>query len=201
MKKLKELSFENIVTKNTLSSTFGEGTEISVLAKDNNLLAKATCKEFLLNDFAKNMFYPELLKREINYFYLEVFGDKERIKTENMPLDNFIKYVNVEYGEDEVTTLNYLYEIYNSLNNYTSNNALNQNSKCICIYDICSIYEKTGAGTLIVDYLKENYDMIFLYSMCSAQSYWVDKVDFKEILNGFMFWTTNTKLNEILCGI
>lgn len=201
MKKLKELSFENIVVKNTLSDIFGERLEISVLTNENNLLAGAICKEFLLKDFAKDMFYPELLKREINYFYLEVFGDKERIKTENMPLDNFIKYVNVKYGEDEATTLNYLYEMYNNLNNYTSNNILNQNSKCIFIHDICSIYEKTGAGTLIVDYLKENYDMIFLYSMYSAQSYWVDKVGFKEISNGFMFWTTNSELNKILYDI
>lgn len=198
MENLKKLSFDNVKVYYSFSDLFGERLNIEVLSDEGECLSEAVCKILTIKDFAYDVFYLELLEPEINYFFSNVFGDKERTKTENMPLDDYIKYVNAKYGEDEASTLNELYKIYTSLNKYNSDNLLARNYKCIYINSINSSYDKTGAGTLIVDYLKENYELIFLYGTMETEGYWLDKVNFKEILNGFMYWTDNKKLNEIL---
>ena len=198
MSNFNKLSFDNMKVDHSFSDLFGERLNITVLSDEGECLAEAICKICTVKDFAYDCFYLELLEPEINYFFSDVFGDKERTKTENMPLDEYVKYINVKYGEDEASTLNELYKTYTSLNKYNSDNLLARNHKCVSIKSINSSYDKTGAGTLIVDYLKENYELIFLYGTMEAEGYWLDKVNFKEILNGFMYWTENEKLNEIL---
>lgn len=198
MENFKELSFDNIEVNYSSSDILGEKLNITVLDNDGDCLAESKCEKISLKEFVSNWFYTELLEPEINYFFLHVFNNKEREKTDKMPLDKYIKYINNKYGEDEASVLNSLYETYISLKNYISSNLLLQHYECVIINSINSSYEETGAGTLIIDYLKETYELIFLYSTEEAEGYWLDKAGFKEILNGFMYWTNNEKLNEIL---
>ena len=198
MKNSEKLSFENIRVVESNDALFGERLNISVLDNEYECLAEAKCSVNYLKDFTTNWFYPEILEPEINYFFNEIFTDEERKLTNNMSLDKYVAYVNDKYGEDEASTLNELYKEYINLNKYISSKISNQYNKCIRINVINSNYDNTGAGTLIVDYLKENYELIFLYGTEEAEGYWLDKVNFKEILNGFMYWSNNEKLNEIL---
>lgn len=198
MKNFEKLSFDNVKVDYSFNDIFGTRLNIRVLSDDGECLAEASCKKIQLKDFVSDYFYPELLEKEINCFFLDVFSDKERANTDNISLDDYIKYINNKYSEDETSTLNELYKNYNTLNDYISNNILNGYYDCICINSINSSYENTGAGTLIVDYLKENYGLIFLYATMEAEGYFLDKANFKEILNGYMYWTDNKKLNEIL---
>lgn len=198
MKNLEKLSFKNIRVVESNDVLFGKRLNISVLDNNYECLAEARCSVTYLKDFAHEWFYSEILEPEVNYFFNEIFSDEERKITDGMSLDKYVTYINDKYGEDEASTLNELYNDYINLNKYTSSNLLNQYNKCIRINDIISNYDNTGAGTLIVDYLKENYELIFLYGIEEAEGYWLDKVNFKEIINGFMYWTDNEKLNEIL---
>ena len=198
MKNLEKLSFENIRVVESNDALFGERLNISVLDNEYECLAEAKCSVNYLKDFTTDWFYPEILEPEINYFFNEIFTDEERKLTNNMSLDKYVAYINDKYGEDEASTLNELYKEYVNLNKYISSKISNQYNKCIRINVINSNYDNTGAGTLIVDYLKENYELIFLYGTEEAEGYWLDKVNFKEILNGFMYWSNNEKLNEIL---
>ena len=198
MKNSEKLSFENIRVVESNDALFGERLNISVLDNEYECLAEAKCSVNYLKDFTTDWFYPEILEPEINYFFNEIFTDEERKLTNNMSLDKYVAYVNDKYGEDEASTLNELYKEYINLNKYISSKISNQYNKCIRINVINSNYDNTGAGTLIVDYLKENYELIFLYGTEEAEGYWLDKVNFKEILNGFMYWSNNEKLNEIL---
>lgn len=198
MKNFEKLSFDNVEVDYSFNDIFGKELNIRVLSNDGECLAEANCKKFELKNFVSDHFYPELLENEINYFFLELLNNNERRETDEMPLDDYIKYINNKYGEDETSTLNELYKTYINLNAYISNSILNGYSDCICIKSINSSYENTGAGTLIIDYLKENFELIFLYGTMEVEGYFLDKVNFKEILNGFMYWTENEKLNEIL---
>lgn len=198
MKELEKLSFENIKVVQESNYPLPDSTVIYVLDDNNECLAKADCNITSLNDFVSDWFSSIILKPEINYFFIEIFNDEERKLTDSMNLDEYISYINKTYGEDEASTLNELYNIYLKLEEYISENILNGYTKCVCINSINSTYDNTGAGTLIVDYLKENYELIFLYGTEEAEGYWLDKVNFKEIINGFMYWTDNEKLNNIL---
>lgn len=198
MKNLEKLSFENIRVTQGADPIFGKYMKIMVIDSNYECLAEAKCSTILLKDFISEWFYSEILESEINYFFLDVFNDEERNKTNSMGLDKYVAYINNKYGEDEASTLNNLYKIYINLKNYNSKNIFNSYNTCIRINSIDSNYDNTGAGTLIVDYLKENYELIFLYGIEEAQGYWLNKVNFKEILNGYMYWTNNKELNKIL---
>lgn len=54
----------------------------------------------------------------------------------------------------------------------------------------------TGLGTGLIKQYKQRMDYIVLYSTLEAETYW-EKQGFTEWINGFYFWTTNEKLNEI----
>lgn len=198
MRNLKKLSFDNIRVTEDDNTLFGQRLNISVLDDKCECLAEAKCSVTYLKDFAPEWFYSEILEPEINYFFNEMLNDEERKIADNMSLDKYVNYINDKYGEDEASTLNELYKEHVNLNKYVSNNLLKQYNKCIRIDFINSNYGNTGAGTLIVDYLKENYELIFLYGIEEAEGYWLDKVNFKEIINGFMYWSKNEKLNKIL---
>lgn len=198
MKNLEKLSFKNIRVTQNIDPIFGEYIKIMVIDNDCKCLAEAKCNTTLLKDFTSEWFYSEILEPEMNYFFLNVFNDEERNKTDNMSLDKYVAYINDKYGEDEASTLNNLYKTYINLKDYNSKNILNSYNTCVHINSINSNYDNTGAGTLIVDYLKENYDLIFLYGTEEACGYWLNKVNFKEILNGYMYYTNNKELNKIL---
>ena len=202
MKNFKDLSFKNIAVEYNSNNIFGNKINIRVISEDNDCLAEANCQVESLKDFSSNCFYPELLQKEIDYFFLEVFSDEERIKTKDISLSELVEYINNKYGEDDTSTLNELYKSYININDYLSDNktsnAVFNSDEYVRINNISSSYENTGAGTLIVDFLKENFKLIFLYGTMEAEGYWLDKVNFKEILNGFMYWSNDKKLNEIL---
>ena len=194
MKNYKDLSFENVKVEYYHDDKF----KVYVIGKDGEALAEAKCEKLRMKDFVSDYFYPALLETEINYFFNELFNSEERSLTNNMPLDKYVNYVNDKYGEDEASTLNELYNKYCNLRDYVFSGLLNQYSECILIDTIEANFEKTGAGTLIVDYLKDNCSFIFLYGTAEAESYWSNKANFKEILNGHMYWSDNEKLNAIL---
>ena len=171
--------------------------KIKVLDENNDCLAEANCSVGYLKDFTYDYFVPELLQKEVDYFFLEEFNEDDKEKTKNVSLDYFIKYVNSKYEDTDTSTLNELYKSYIDLNNYLPNNKLD-NREYVCLNSIQSNYDNTGAGTLIVDYLKENFKLIYLYATMEVEGYFLNKANFKQILNGFMYWTNDKKLNEIL---
>lgn len=202
MKNLEKLSFENVEIEYPLSRYITDDLILKVYSDDGEVLAKAKCKKTYIKDSLANYFYEELLEPEINYLFYYVLNEEERNLTDSMPIDEYVQYINSNFGEDEASTLNELYSTYKDLNKlireYIRKGLLSQYSECIYINMIDSKYDKTGAGTLIVEYLKDNYDLILLYSTDETQMYWENKVDFKEILNGNMYWSKNEKLNRIL---
>lgn len=195
MKELEKLSFENIRVsyKDIL-----ENIKITVADYDSPCLAEADCTVFRLNEFVLDWFYSKVLYPELNYFFLEMLTKEERKITDSMGINEYIKYLNSKFDEDDTITINELYQTYLNLEKYISTNILTRYTECILINSIESYHDNTGAGTLIVDYLKDKYELVFLYSIEDAEEYWLDKVNFKEMFNGFMYWSDNKKLNEIL---
>lgn len=193
---LKELSFNNINVEYPLTIQQENNPVIRVYNEDNEVLAKANCKKTTLQNFSANWFYNMLLEPEMNYFFLEVFSEEERELTNNLPLDEYVQYINDNYGY-ESSILNDLYAKYLKVETLLYNNSSIKSDECIYIEYIESI-KNSGAGTLIVDYLKENCNLIFLYSTDEALDYWTDKVNFKEVSNNYMYWTNNKELNDIL---
>lgn len=198
MVNFEKLSFENIEVTSESSGLLGKRVYIKVLNDDGEILAEANCNETDMNDFTTDWFYSEILEPEINDFFFEILNNEERKLADNMDLEKYIAYINDKCGEDETSTLNKLYKTYVNLNKYNSSDIFKRYAKCVRINSINANYEKTGAGTLIVDYLKEKYELIFLYATSEVDGYFLDKANFKEILNGFMYWSENEKLNEIL---
>ncbi|MBQ8997118.1 MAG: hypothetical protein IJ086_15295 [Clostridium sp.] len=195
MQNFKNLSFNNIKIED---SSLGGIVKISVIADTQECLAEARCKILNFKDFAYHCFYKELLNPEIQYVCSEFLSSEQYEYAKALAIENFMEYANENCCEDDISTLNYLYEKYDNLNKYILNNVSLQEAKCICIDNIESYYEKSYAGTLIVDYLKSNYLLIFIYGTWEAEEYWKKKACFKEILNGFMYYTDNIKLNEIM---
>lgn len=193
---LKELSLNNVKMEYPLTTQQENNPVIRVYNEDNEILAKADCKKATLQNFSANWFYNMLLEPEMNYFFLEVFSEEERELTNNLPLDEYVQYINDNYGY-ESSILNDLYAKYLKVETLLYNNSSIKSDECIYIEYIESI-KNSGAGTLIVDYLKENCNLIFLYSTDEALDYWIDKVNFKEVSNNYMYWTNNKKLNDIL---
>lgn len=195
MKELEKLSFENIRVS---YKDIIENIKITVVDYDNPCLAEADCTVFSLNEFVVDWFYSKVLYPELNYFFLEMLTKEERKITDAMSINEYIKYLNSKFNENDTIIINELYQTYLNLEKYISTNILTRHRECILINSIESYHDNTGAGTLIVDYLKDKYELIFLYSIEDAEEYWLDKVNFKEIFNSFMYWTNNKKLNEIL---
>lgn len=191
----KELNINNI----KVEQTNGINHFITVYDDNNKLLAKANCIKDYLKDFSSNWFYSSLMKAELDFFYCTLFNDYEKELLKDASLDEFIMYINDNH-EDNAKILNNLYNMRKNLEEILYNNLEFQNKEFIFVDSINAI-DGYGAGTLIVNYLKDNYDLIFLYSLEESEDYWTNKVNFKELFNGYMYWTDNQKLNEILSAI
>lgn len=191
---LKELNINNI----KVEQTNGINHFITVYDDNNKLLAKANCIKDYLKDFSSNWFYSSLMKAELDFFYYTLFNDYEKELLKDASLDEFIMYINDNYDDAEI--LNNLYNIRKNLDEILDNNLDIQNKEFIFVDSINAI-EGYGAGTLIINYLKDNYDLIFLYSLEESEEYWTNKVNFKELFNSYMYWTNHKKLDDILSSI
>lgn len=202
MNKLKNLSFENISATKFNDELYGERIGLTVV-ENNEILSMVVGKEMSLKDFVSQHFYREILVPELKDTFDDVYNvlsneDKQLIN-KNLSVKDFIKFLNDKYEEyaDEFEILNSIFETYENLVNYSSDNH-KCNTSCFVLDSIETLHDGTGAGTLLINYLKENYDFIYLYSIMDIESYFKDKVDFKEIINGFMYWSNKEKLKEIL---
>lgn len=193
---LKELNFSNVREDYPLTTSQENNPTFKVYDDNNDLLGEADCKRMTIKQFVFNWFYDFMLKPEINYCFSEVCNDEDKALTNNLDLEDYVKFLNNNYGY-EVITLNSLYNCYLKLEELLSEDSSLQDRECIFI-DYIHAQEGSGAGTLIVDYLKDKYGFIFLYGEEYAESYWEDKVGFKEIFNGYMYWSDNQKLSDIL---
>lgn len=198
MKNLEKLSFENVKIEYPLNRNIVNDLIIKVYDDDGEVLAKAKCEKTPVKNSLINYFYQEILEPEINCLFYDTLNNEERNLTDSMSIDEYIEYMNNNFDKNETELLNELYDKYINLIKLIQNDLSYQYSDCIYIDTINSKYKNTKAGTLIVEYLKDNCDLILLYSTEEAHDYWKNKVDFKEILNGNMYWSNNEKLNEIL---
>lgn len=196
---LKELNFSNVREDYPLTTSQENNPTFKVYDDNNDLLSEANCKRMTIKKFVFNWFYDVILKSEINYCFLEVFDDEDRALTNNLDLEDYVKYMSNNY-EDESIRLEGLYKMYVKLEQLLSEDSSLIERECIFI-DYIYAQSGFGAGTLIVDYLKNKYDFIFIYGEEYAESYWEDKVSFKEMFNGYMYWTNHKKLDDILSSI
>ena len=157
------------------------------ISDEGETLAMAKCRSYNAKEFNKNVFYSFLVENEVNYTFNEILTAEERKLTNDMPLDDYANYVSENYPEDS-ETLTELCNMYFNLKNFGDKNTF----ASFVHIDWIEACEGHGAGTLIVDALKEKY------SDCEVESYWKDKHNFKEILNGHLYWSDNKELNKIL---
>jgi hypothetical protein len=191
MQTLKDLSFDNIKKGNHDLTVIGENIKFSVV-ENNEILAEAMCSIMSIKEFANNYYLNFFVKDELNQFKNILNLDKE---LSDDYIKNCIELISLNYCEEETRSLKWLYNNYNTLKDFAK---LNPDEKCVYIDWIKAHKEGLGAGTLIIDYLKDNFDMIVLYGEIDTEDYWLDIVNFREILNGHMYWSKLDIINEIL---
>jgi ribonuclease HI len=190
MQTLKNLSFDNIKKGNHDLFIIGKNIKFSVV-QDSEILAEAMCSIMSIEEFANNYYLNFFVKDELNQFKNILNLDEEL--SDNY-IENCIKLISLEYCEEEISSLKWLYKNYNALKEFAK---LNPDKQCIYVDWIKAHKEGLGAGTLIVDYLKDSFDMIVLYGDIDAEAYWLDVVNFREILNGHMYWSKLDIINKI----
>lgn len=208
---MKKLSYENIqISDGDLNSKIVTGaipyTSVESLFDINwnrpifkcvndsgETLAQAKCKSYNAKEFNENVFYSFLVENEVNYTFNEILTAEERKLTNDMPLADYVNYVSENYPEDS-DTLTEICNMYFNLKKLGDETAF-VNFVHIDWIEAC---EGHGAGMLLVNALKEKYSAIFLYSDSEVESYWKEKHNFKEILNGHLYWSDNKELNKIL---
>lgn len=202
MNKLKNLSFENITVTKFKDKLFGDKISLKVM-NNSEILSEVIGTEMSLNNFVSSNFYHEIIKPELHYVFDNVLSeeDKRWVDSRDIYLKDYIKFLNNKYNEfeDELETLNNLFKAYDNLINCSLNNNENNNDTyCFVLDSIRTKYDGTGAGTLLINYLKENYNLIYLYSIMEIESYFKNKLDFNEIINGFLYWTDKEELKKTL---
>lgn len=164
------------------------------VSEEGEVLATAKCINYNAIEYNKYIFSGKILEDEINYTFTDVLSSEERKITDNMPLNEYIKYIKENYPE-ESETLELLWKQHLKLKDFEKKDLF---FNAIYIDFIESFKDGYGAGTLIVNALKEKYSAIFLYSGSESEAYWKNKHNFREILNGHMYWSENEELNKIL---
>lgn len=164
------------------------------LSEEGELLATAKCINYNAIEYNKYIFSGKILEDEINYTFTDVLSSEERKITDNMPLNKYVEYIKENHPE-ESEALEQLWNQSLRLKDFGEKNLL---FNAIYIDFIESFKDGSGAGTLIVNALKEKYSAIFLYSDSESEGYWKNKHNFREILNGHMYWSENEELNKIL---
>lgn len=198
MKTLNKLNFnENLIV---MEKKNNDDFEMVARDRDNSdeCSAKVNCRELKLNEFVLDWFYSEILHPELNYFFEELLSDEERLYVDCMGLDSYVSYLNNKFKETDTATMNGLYEVYIKLNEYINSNILNREIKCVLINTAESYNEDNTGLSLILNKLKEDFELIISYSNDDLEGYWLDIASFKELINYNLFWTSNKKLNEIL---
>ena len=193
------LSFENVVRKDIPSDLFAGKVHFAVVDDSNEVLAEVKGNEVSLKDLIEDYYFNLILKPELEYVYCDILSKQDKVLVKAMSVNDYVEFVNNKYNidGDELSTFNALYEIYKNLLDYLAKNT-DSNNYCFALNSICANYDGTGAGTLLINYLKEHYNLIYLYSIMDIEGYFLDKVNFAEIINGHMYWTNEEKLKEIL---
>lgn len=199
MKNLETLSFKNVVREDFQNNLFEGKISFKVVNDSNEVLAEVKGNEISLREFTTNYFYNQILKPELDYVFEDILSDADKILANNMSVNEYVNFVNDKYREyeRELDTFNELFNVYTNLIDYLSKNK-DIDNYCFVLNSICANYDGTGAGTLLINYLKEHYNLIYLYSIAEIESFFLGKVSFKEIINGYLYWTNEEKLEEIL---
>lgn len=172
--------------------------EITCVDEKNTALATVKCTKLKLNEFVLDWFYSEILHPELNYFFYELLNKEERLHADSMTLSGYVDYLNNKFKETDTATMNGLYNIYNQLNEYISSNIFNREIKCILLNSIDSFEEDNDGLSLILDNLKEDYELITTICNEEIEDFLLEKSNFKELINSNVYWSSNEKLNDIL---
>lgn len=161
-------------------------SKILCLNEENKKLSHAIVSDLNFEEFVNDI--NDLINKEIEYLEQEydikdIFKLKEKYKLQ------FGTFIGKEYDEYNLEIL------YNLKTNIIDNK--NLFSKGLSVLFLEAFEEKTRAGTFIVDYLKDIYDYIILYSDCEAIEYW-EKQSFIEFFDGYYFWSKNTQIINLL---
>ena len=199
MKNLETLSFKDIVREDFQNNLFEGKISFKVVNDSNEVLAEVKGNEISLREFVSNHFYNQILKPELDYVFEDILSSTDKMFVNNMSVNEYVKFINDKYREsgEDLRTLNELFNVYTNLIDYLSKNE-DVDNYCFALNSICANYDGTDAGTLLINHLKEQYNLIYLYSIAEIESFFLDKVSFKEIINGYLYWTNEEKLKEIL---
>lgn len=198
MKNLEKLSFKNVEVEHSFIPHMHNNVTIKVYSDDREVLAKAECEIINTKKFLPDFIYRNTLEPEIDSLFYDLLNEEERKLADSMLIDEYVDYMNNKFKDGETELLNEFYNKCVKLNKFIEKDSSFLYADSVYLNTINSKYEKTGAESLIVEYLKDNCNLILLHSEEEFNEYWKNKAGFKEIFNGNMYWSNNEELNKIL---